>query len=241
MRVKIDTTEWKQTERELRNVKERAIPFATRATLNATAFNARKEAGKIIKRNMITRNNFTVKSVRVEKVGRELIISRMSSEVGSIADYMKTQEEGSTESKRGSVGVPIATSFSSGEGISAQPRRRLPRKPNKLSSIKLTRTRGKPKSRKQENFLRVKQAVESGKRFVYMETSRNKGIYRIQGSGRPNKQGKLPRVKIRMVWNLKQTSVVIPKSPWLKPASDKAVDHMLSEYNKALQFQLDKL
>lgn len=73
----------------LENVAKRAIPFATRATLNRAAFETRKLAQENVREQMVTRNKFSEQSIRVVQERRELNIRRQEAVVGSIADYME--------------------------------------------------------------------------------------------------------------------------------------------------------
>ena len=85
-------------------------------------------------------------------------------------------------------------------------------------------------NRAQKNLIAVKDAVASGRRYIYMDLTRRKGIFKVVG-GKRN-----PRVK--MVHDLTKGSVRIPKTPWLAPATQDARKAMPGLYAKALRFQL---
>ena len=136
----VDTKDIIRFEKDLKRLNKKGLPFATRNTLNSLAFEARRNALGIVEKEFVERNRFTARSLRVEKaVG--LNINRQESFMGSTASYMEIQEFGGTLRKKGRVGRPIPTSFSSGEGRSST-RRRLVRSPNKfnrtLSNIRST-------------------------------------------------------------------------------------------------------
>lgn len=227
----------KRLERDLKTFADRALPFATRNTLNNAAFAAQKIARADIKRDFVNRNKFTVQSIRVE-MARGLNIRAQKSEIGSIADYMETQEFGGQ--KRGKKeGVAITTSFAAGQGIGNKNRTRLATRRNKLENIRLRKTvRGK--NRKQTNLLKVREAVKTGRREVFLDFGggRRKGIFRVVG-GRKNSQRGWPKgAKIRMLHDMTNKVVTIKKSPWLKPSFDEAQRMIPAFYADALRFQL---
>lgn len=225
----VDTKDIKQMERDLKTFASKAYPFATRKTVNDAAFQAQRIARTDVKNDMVNRNRFTVQSIQVEQT-RTLQVSRQAAVVGSTADYMEDQEFGAVKGKTGKEGVQIATPYSSGEGENAQPRTRLPRKPNRMASIALQKRRKKGSSRKQQNFIAIRQAAATGRKFVFLDLGRRKGIFRVTGGKR--------RPKIKMVHDMTKQSVVIPKNPWLKPAFDEAARMLPAFYADALRFQL---
>ena len=225
----VDNRDIKKMERDLKTLAEDAFPFATRKTVNDAAFQTQRIARVDVKNGMVNRNRFTVQSIRVDQA-RTLQISRQEAVVGSIADYMEDQEFGAVKSKSGKEGVAIATSYSAGQGENTQPRTRLPRKPNKMANIQLQRRRKKGTSRKQQNLVAIKQAAATGRRYVFLDLGRTKGIFKVTGGKR--------RPKIKMVHDMSRQSVVIPKNPWLKPAFDEATRMLPAFYGDALRFQL---
>jgi len=218
----------KQLESDLKTFAARALPFATKNTVNQGAFRARKYAQENIEQNMVNRNKFTRNSVRVEQT-RQLVVRRQEAVVGSIADYLADQEFGATRTAKGSEGVAIPTAYSAGQGEGAQPRTRVPRKPNKMQNIQLRKRGRKGASRKQKNLVAIKGAAASGSKYVFLDLGRTKGIFKVTG-GR-----KRPRIK--MVYSLSKPSVVIPRNPWLAPAVDRAVRDLPEIYRQSLIFQ----
>ena len=226
--IKAEFKEIRQLERDMTIFAKRGLPYATGSTLNRTAADARIEAQKNVKHQMTLRNRWTVGSIQYQKV-RGLDISKQESATGSLQKYMLTQEDGGIERKSGKHGVAIPTGYSAGQE-GQQPRTRLPRRPNKLSNIQLTRLKAKTRSRKSINFVKVKLAAESGIKFVFMDLGRRKGIFRILGGKRK------PRVK--MVADLSNPVVRIPRNPWLEPAAEKSRKRMPRFYKEALKEQL---
>jgi hypothetical protein len=235
----IDSKEIKRLERDLKFFAKRAYPFATKKTLNDGAFQAQKIARADVQKKMVNRNRYTVQSIRVDQA-RTLDVNRQMSVIGSTADYMEDQEFGAIKTKSGKEGVSIPTSYSSGEGDNARPRKRLPRKPNRMSSIKLTKNRRRAKNRKQANLFKVQNAVTTGKRIVFMDFGRKKGIFRVIGGRKKFKRGWPKGAKVRQLHDMSEPSVVIPRNPWLKPAFDEAVRMLPAFYADALRFQLKR-
>lgn len=225
--IDIDDRAIRRLESDLKTFAAKALPFATRNTLNQGAFQAQRFAKENIREDMTTRNRFTEQSVRVVQERRELNIRRQQATVGSIADYMETQEFGGQEVKTGKHGVAIATSYSAGQE-GAQPRTRLPRKANKMQNIMLQRRRVRG-GRKQRNLVAVRQAATTGRKFVFLDLGRRQGIFRVTGGKR--------RPKLKMVHDLTRKSVVIPKQPWLAPAVKRTEAKMPEFYRKSLEFQ----
>ena len=227
---KLDDRDIKELEKELKTFADRAYPFATKATLNRAAFETQKIARKDVRVKMVTRNKFTEQSIQVDQA-RTLNVSRQAATVGSIADYMETQEFGGTERKGGSHGVAIATSFAAGQE-GQQPRTKVPSKRNKLQNIRLQHRRTGGSNRRQRNLIAIKQASTTSNKFVFLDLGRRKGIFKVTGGKRS------PRIK--MVHDLTRQTIRIPRNPWLKPAVDR-VNFLLPEFYKdALIFQLKR-
>ena len=231
-------------ETDLKFLKERAFPFATKSTINGAAFKTQEIARKRINRQFITRNRFTVQSIQVEQ-SRTLQVSRQAAFVGSIAKYMETQEFGGVVVKTGKHGVSIPTTVASGEGENAQPRRKLPTQANKLIGLQLRKRRrrpkGQPKNNKQALMFKAQDAVESGSRIFFHDFKNGvKGIFRIKGGRKGFKRGWPKGAKLLMIYDLSKSGVVIPPKPWLLP-SVKIVEKLIpSMYVDALKFQLNK-
>ena len=84
---------------------------------------------------------------------------------------------------------------------------------------------------------RMREGLESPSFAERVLGGRTKGIFRV--TGRISRKGKgLTGVRIKMVHNLANKTVVIPKRPWLRPAVDKARKQMPAIYRKALKQQL---
>ena len=237
---KINNKEIKNLENKLKHIRRRAIPYATRNTLNSVAFTTQRHAKRNVQRNLILKNRYTEQSIRVEQT-KTLNIKRQEVVIGSIADYMETQEFGGVKRKRGREGVSIATSFSAGQGRSKE-RTKLPKKANKLQSIKLKKQRKHKMTSRQELLLKVQQAVNTGQRYIFHRfDSGTKGIFKVVGGTKGIKRGWPGNAKLEMVWDLTKAVVTIPKTPWLAPAVKTSSKFLEIEYKRALRYQLARI
>lgn len=205
----VDTKDLRRLERDLEAMKERAVPFAIRESINRSAFEGRKTWQAEIEGEFVLRNRFTKNSIRVD-TARGLNVRTMEATLGSVAPYMDTQEFGGRRAGGGRHGAPIPTSVAAGQGMGTQPRTKLVRAPNKLGAIRLT-TKGRNRGhRRQRNAAAIAQAIKSGSKYVFLELEEAKGIFQISGGRR--------KPRIRMIWDISKSSLVIPPSPTLQPA-----------------------
>lgn len=228
--IEFDDRELKIYEADLKTFAKKAFPFATKATLNRSVFEIRKEYQSGMRNDLVLRNKWSERSIRVEQA-KTLNVPRQEAIVGSIAEYMATQEFGGTV-RGGGKHQPIATSYAAGQGLGARPRTRLPRKPNQLKSIQLKRRGNSAAARKARNAAAIGDAAGSGNKFVFLDLGKRQGIFRVLGGKR--------RPYIRMVWDLSKRSVRVPAKPLLLPAT-RAVQKRIPEfYRDALLFQLKR-
>jgi hypothetical protein len=228
--IQIDDKELKRFEKDLLKFKKSAFPFASKTVLNNLAFESMKVSKNTIGSKMTLRNKFTQQSVRYEKTNT-LDLKKQESKVGSIAPYMETQEIGGRKNKTGKVGVSISTGYSAGQEGSGT-RTKLPTNSNKMKNIILNSRTKNAKSRKQRNFLLIKESAKNNKKFVFLDLGKTKGIFKLIG-GKKN-------TKIKMVHSLSNKSVTIKKNEWLQPSVNKALDKKATFYKDALIFQLKR-
>lgn len=231
--VSVNTDDFLKLELELGRFAKRAVPFATKNTLNQGAFTVQTIAKANIDKDMIERNKFTKQSIRVDKATGTNVMT-MHSVVGSTADYMADQEFGGTKTKKGKHGVVLPTSYSARQNLKSQPRKKLPTRANKLQNINMMTRHKKGTSRKQQNAINVSMAAKSKQKYIFMDTGRNKFIAKVIGGKRAP--------KVRMIHNLKNPSVRIPRTQWLKPAVDKMTPQVMRLIHfKSLQFQVNRM
>jgi len=225
----IDARDVKKYERDLKDFAGKALPYASRAMLTRSAFDARKEAQGNIRERMTTRNAWTVGRVRVEKA-RSLNIKQQEATMGSLAAYMETQEFGGMETGGGKY-QPIPTSYSAGQGRGAK-RTKLPRKPNRMQAIQLRKRTGAGLSRKAANQAAIQEAAGGGNKFVFLDLGRRQGIFKVTGGKR--------RPKVQMVWDMTRRYVRVPATPTIGPAARTTQQRMPQFYSEALVQQLKR-
>ena len=227
--ITLDDKQLKDFEKSLSTFTD-ALPFATRHTVNQMAFKAREFGQQNLRNKMTLRNKWTERSVMVNMT-RQLNIRKQESATGSTEDYLATQEFGGVEVAGGKHGVAIPTSTASGEGDSARPRKKAVRAANQMRRIRLS-GRVKARSRGQRNFLAVRQAVDSGRKFVFLDLQKHSGIYKVIGGKR--------KPKVRLMHDMSRKSVRIPATPWLEPAVKKVEKIAPGLYFSALKHQLKR-
>jgi len=237
--IKLDEKDLKDLQSDLKTFANRAYPFATKETLNKTAFHAMKVARNDVEVSMVLRNRWTVGSIRAQPT-RSLNVNQQFSVVGSTEEYMAHQEFGRLETTKGKHGVAIPTGYSAGqEGVT--PRTRLPRKANRMQNIRIAKFQQSGKTRKQRMVMTVRRAVETNRRFVYLDLGKRRGIFKVRGGDIEYASRGWPgKASLKMLQDLSHRSVRIPKSPWLNPSTKKASNKMPEFYREAILFQLKR-
>lgn len=218
----IETREIRKLAEDLETAGKKAVPFALRNSVNRSAFEGRKIWQAELHDEMTLRNKWTERGILVEKA-RSSTLGQIEATLGSIRDYQATQESG------GTVRGAIPTSVSSGEGRGAQPRKRLVRGPHKLPNITLANRR-KGGSKKQRNAASIAIAKRQGKKHVFLETQRGKGIFRLSGGKRST--------KLDMVHDTTSKSHRLPPHPTLGPTLRKLEPKMSKIHIEELVKQL---
>ena len=104
--VKVNIRDIERAVDKLEAVAEQSLPHATRNTLNSAAFDARKKWQDEIRGAFVLRNQWTERSIRVNKA-RGTNVRTMESAVGSVQPYMETQEKGGKTNSEGISRAPI--------------------------------------------------------------------------------------------------------------------------------------
>lgn len=91
--MRVDEKSVQKAIKTLNKLSRSALPITTRNTLNDLAFKARTGMQNQVQSQFVNRNNWTKNSMRVNKA-TQYDVKDMVSEAGTIAKYMKTQEEG---------------------------------------------------------------------------------------------------------------------------------------------------
>jgi hypothetical protein len=239
MSIKFNFDKINGMEAKLRSLSRAAVPIANQRALNEAAFRLSQKSRQKANEKMIMRNKFSLGSIRFEKA-TGLDIRQQRSVVGSLQPYMATQEFGGVENAKGKHGVDIPTTTASGEAQTAKPRMRAVRRPKSMRAIQIKKfkTLGRM-TKEREMVIKAQQAKRSGKKFIFLETDRKKGIFEVKG--RIGKGGRISGLRLPMVHDLTQKSVKIPKNPWLKPSVDRIEKKMPRIYEKQLLQQLKRL
>lgn len=225
-----DDKDIQRLEKQLNKFNAVAVPIAIERTLVDTGFDGMRAAKRNVNEQFTLRNKFTEKSIRVDKTfAKARDVNKKQVILGSVAEYMAQLELGGIKKATGRHGVPIPTAQASGEGDVATPKRRLPRAANRLNRVRYGK-KSINKTRRQRNVALVKQAKAEGDKFVFLETSRSKGIYSVRGTKR--------KPKIKMLYDLSKKSYTINKQPWLMPASLEAVKRQPGNYRRNLEQQI---
>jgi hypothetical protein len=223
--INIETKQLQALESALSQLATRGVAFAHRDTINDMAFATQTLARATIRSEFVNRNAWTARSVHVDRARS----TRDASEVGSTEEYMADQEFGRTKTEHTQMATPAA----SGESNRASVRRRPVSRRNRMASITLgKRSRGLG-SRAEQNIVAVKEAKAEGRKFVYLDRGRVKGIYRVFGTK------KKPRT--RMIQNMSRRVARVPRNPWLAPSSYTVAARAPVLYAAQLQRQLDRL
>jgi hypothetical protein len=228
MSFSVDMLEIEDLEKELEVFKKRALPFATRSTLTTAAWRGRAEQQELIGRKLVERNKWTRGSISAEPA-KSLVIRKQQSAFGSTEKYMVRTEEGGTERGKAGKALAIPTGYSAGQE-NARPRTKLPRKPHKMRNIRLTKAKTRGRSRKQRNFLLVRDAKARNIKYIFMDLGRRKGVFRVLGSKR--------KPKLKMVADVSQKAIRIPPTPTLKPAFKKVSRELDDIYRRKLLEQI---
>lgn len=88
-------------------------------------------------------------------------------------------------------------------------------------------------SRAQQNMVALREAKASGRKFVYLDRGKTKGIYKVMGTKK--------KPKSRMVQNMSRKVAVVPKHPWLAPSSATVMATAPQLYHARLEQQLRRL
>jgi hypothetical protein len=184
---------------------------ASAAALNRTAKGVELLAKRNIKRMMITRNKWTLGSIKSTRTPPSRPVARQFVLVGSAAPYMAAQESGGTLG-RSKVGRRLTTSEGSREGPQTKPRKKMARgkmDPRRilLGGRRANRKRGASRSPGSKAKRIVESARAARRKFIYLDLgSDNKGIYLVQ------------KRKIKMVHRIMTRPMHIKPRKWFEPA-----------------------
>lgn len=230
MPISVKVTGAKEMARDLAKMRKSAVPYAMRAFVNGAAFETRTIWQREIRSSFTNRNQYTARSVRVDQA-KTLDVSKMVATVGSVADYMGTQESGGVvKGKTGHKVIPTAVAAGQAD---LSKRTRLVRGRFYLGAINVAHP-GAHGGRRQSNAIAIAIARKTGKNIALL-TKRNggKGLFLISGGKRA--------LRTRMLWDVSRASVHVKAEPTLErslAAVRPKLQHMLEA---ALRQQLQRL
>jgi len=219
MPITVDVRGAKQMLSDLAKMRKVAVPYAVRNYLTTAAFETRRIWQAEIKTTFINRNQYTAGSVRVEQA-KGTDIGAMKAVVGSMADYMATQESGGTV-KGGGAHKVIPRSAAAGQAAGGV-RTKLVRGRFYLGAINVAHP-ALHGGRRQRNAIAIAVARKTGKNIVLL-TKRNGGLglFIISGGKRA--------LRTRMLWDVSRSSVKVHAEPTLErslAAVQPKLEHML--------------
>lgn len=234
-----DLRDVERLRRDLADLNAKAWPYANRYALNGMAFAARTEYRAQMEQRLTLRNRWTLGSVGVQ-TARGTDPKRQFSVAGSRAPYMADQEFGATTRAKGRTGVPIPTSRAAGQARGAI-RTRLPSRRNRLAQIKLGGKAITPKNEKQRLVLLARQAVETGRRYFFLNgPAPRRGIYHLRGGSLRTHRGWPTGAKLEMMWDLSRPTTRANPRPMLGPAADLTAKKGPAIYVDAITQQIER-
>lgn len=210
--VYVDTRDFKKLHDHLERFKKKALPYAARDALNGCAFELRKEWQSQIRTTFTNRNNFTERSIRVEKASGTNL-KTMQSRTGSVAAYMGDQEEGGTVKGRGKhKAIPAPTAGGGKPGGGARPR--LVSSRFRLSSVSVQQPSLARYGRRRQNAVVLAIAIRKHERFALLNRAKGKGrgIFEVKGLKR--------KAKTKLIWNVSKGSVHVKPEPTMQRATN---------------------
>lgn len=213
----------KEMVRDLKKARKSAIPHAVRSALNTAAFDGRHIWQREIRQEFTTRNQFTERSVLVERA-KGTNLKGMQAVLGSAAPYMGDQETGSKVRGRGRhKAIPFAPAAGLPDGSK---RTKLVRSRFRLSAIAIAKNPGR--SSKQRNAIAISMAVRKRQKAAILleRPGGGKGLFTVSGgrrrtSIRRSRGGHVLKVRtgkmrLRLLWDMGHSSVRVPRAPTLQ-------------------------
>ncbi len=189
---------------DLKKMRSRAVPAAIRNALNTAAFETRSIWQREIKSSFTNRNTYTANSVRVEQASASNLVAK----VGSVADYMGTQEDGgAVKGKSGHIkAIPTAKAAGqSGNGT----RTALVRSRFYLAAIQVAHPTPRG-GRRQQNAIAIAIARKQGKKVALLVRPNGaKGLF-LLGAGTKRK------LNTKLLWDVSRGSVRVKPSHTLE-------------------------
>lgn len=255
----IDDKDLKQMQKNLDNVRKDAFPKAVRSTLDAMAYQTKREYDKNIKKELTIRGNkkanIVPASVGYEKCSNSLNINEMQTFVGQKAtmygkktDQLRKQEFGETLVAK-SKHITKATKFARGNSY-----KKVVSRENYLAGMNIRRISdltNYPAATVENQF---KQAVaiahrtlEKGKYIHFLPDDSVKkhkfGVYRLYNSGSEKTENGDYRVNgksVKFMYSFSDRTQALNPRPMLKPATDKISSNKKEIFYKEAERRMKK-
>lgn len=188
---------------DMAKMRAKAVPYAIKNALNTAAFETRSIWQRELKSTFTNRNTFTVNSVRVEQA----TTTKLEARTGTVAPWLKTQEEGGTvHAKRRVVAIPGPSA--AGQAAGSGKRTRLVAGRFKLGAVQVPHPSAHG-GRRQQNAIAIAVARKQGKTVVLLSRPRGgKGLFSISGGKR--------KLKTRLLYDVSRGSVRVKPEPTLE-------------------------
>lgn len=226
--IEIDLKRVGVLQNKLKDLNAKGIPFAQRNTINDMAFKTQQTARETIKRDFVSRNTWTARSVRVDRAKG----AGDSAVVGSTERYMAEQEHGH---RGGPTHIPRPAA--AGQSNKSKVRTKVVRKNNRINALNAYASAAKrlnsKAGQKAKNMATVKEAKAEGRKYVLQIRGAKKAIYQVFGTKR--------KPRTRMIQDLSRKVRVVPKHPWLAPSSRAVQQTAPRLYAMRLREQLARL
>ena len=198
---------------------QKSMLKAAALSLNQAAFQASQNAKEIVNNKFTLRNNFTASSIRYTKCARANSVADLKSETGILerAGYMARQEEGGRKTGPHGKNLIIPNTKARG-GNNRSVVKNAYRYANLRGNFYPRVIDGKPSRSKMALAVAAKNAAD------------HKGFIRVRDTIVQVTKF-MPKSDNRMflakpILNLKHESVNVPKTEWLRPASNSAAGNI---------------
>jgi hypothetical protein len=212
----VDIRGAKELLRDLKNLRQKGVPFALRNALTTAAQEARSAWQGELRKTFTLRNQYTTRSILVVAATTKTLVAR----VGSTADYLAGQEVGKRVGRKATP-APSAAGQAPGGKRTAVVRGR-----NAINKVAVDHPSGIRGNRVQRNAVRMSVARRAGHKFVLLERPGGKGkaLFALSGGRR--------RIALRMLWAVGRGATTMHAAPTLQRALD-AVTPKLDSILKA--------
>ncbi len=206
VQISVDTSDFRRLHADLKKFRESALPHALKDSLNTCAFELQKTWRSEVSREFTLRNDFTERSIRVDKA-TGINVRSMHSVTGSVASFMLDQEQGAVahgQGKHKAIPAPGA----GGQAAGAGKRTNLIRARYRVGAINVGHPSLAKYGRRRQNAVVMAIAIRKGERFALLNRSKGgKGLFEVRGTKRAGKQH--AGGKTKLIWDLSKGSVVV--------------------------------